>query len=130
MYALKYFISHDCFFKDSERPSKFTVDSSRSRCRVVVSQNRKTVPIFFCVLKFWYKKCVENLVTLSPITSLIQVFGLHSNADISYQINTAKSILDQILAVQPKVSGTTSKGETREAVVAKIAEDMLRKLPR
>jgi hypothetical protein len=60
----------------------------------------------------------------------IQVFGLHSNADISYQINTAKSILDQILAVQPKESGTTSKGETREAVVAKIAEDMLRKLPR
>jgi Dynein heavy chain C-terminal domain len=58
------------------------------------------------------------------------VFGLHSNADISYQINTAKSILDQILAVQPKESGTTSKGETREAVVAKIAEDMLRKLPR
>ncbi len=59
-----------------------------------------------------------------------KVFGLHSNADISYQINTAKSILDQILAVQPKESGTTSKGETREAVVAKIAEDMLRKLPR
>ena len=46
-----------------------------------------------------------------PLQDIPEVFGLHSNADISYQINTAKSILDQILAVQPKESGTTSKGE-------------------
>ncbi len=73
-----------------------------------------------------YNDFINNM----PLQDIPEVFGLHSNADISYQINTAKSILDQILAVQPKESGTTSKGETREAVVAKIAEDMLRKLPR
>ena len=48
------------------------------------------------------------------------MFGLHSNADISYQINTAKAILDQILGVQPKEGGNIAKGETREAVVAKV----------
>ena len=47
------------------------------------------------------------------------------------QINTAKGILDTILSVQPKESGAGGKaGETREAVVFRIADDMLRKLPR
>ena len=48
-----------------------------------------------------------------------------------FQINTAKGILDTILSVQPKESGAGGKaGETREAVVFRIADDMLRKLPR
>ena len=46
------------------------------------------------------------------------------------QINTAKGILDTILSVQPKESSGGKPGETREAIVYKIAEDMLRKLPR
>ena len=31
------------------------------------------------------------------------MFGLHSNADITYQINTAAGILDQILEVKLKM---------------------------
>ena len=50
--------------------------------------------------------------------------------DISYQINTAKGILDTILSVQPKESSGGKPGETREAIVYKISEDMLRKLPK
>ena len=46
------------------------------------------------------------------------------------KINTAKGILDTILSVQPKESSGGKPGETREAIVYKIAEDMLRKLPR
>ena len=103
-----------------------------------------------------------------PLQDIPEVFGLHSNADISYQvssfsfhnyseelqgkrndikcitlylemqntilsslqINTAKGILDTILSVQPKESSGGKPGETREAIVYKIAEDMLRKLPR
>ena len=38
--------------------------------------------------------------------------------------------MDTILSVQPKESTGGKPGETREAIVYKIAEDMLRKLPR
>ena len=65
-----------------------------------------------------------------PLTDVPEVFGLHKNADISYQINTAKGILDEILNIQPKESGGGKPGETREAVVYKLADDMLRKLPK
>ena len=54
------------------------------------------------------------------------MFGLHSNADITYQINTAAGILDQILEVQPKDSAGGGKGESREGTVKRLAEDMLR----
>ena len=73
-----------------------------------------------------YQEFISDL----PNQDFPEVFGLHSNADISYQINTAKSILDQILFVQPKESSGIKSGETREAVVSRIAEDMLKKLPR
>jgi len=47
---------------------------------------------------------------------------------LSYQSNLAKSCLDTILSIQPKDSSGGS-GETREAVVQRLADDMLDKLP-
>ena len=79
-----------------------------------------------CKLIEEYQDFIANL----PSQDFPEVFGLHANADISYQINTAKGILDQILFVQPKESSGAKAGETREAVVSKIADDMVKKLPR
>ncbi|XP_072136268.1 dynein axonemal heavy chain 8-like [Mobula birostris] len=70
---------------------------------------------------------LEYIQTL-PITDTPQVFGLHPNADITYQSNSAAEILNTITNIQPKESGGGG-GETREAIVFKLAESMLKQLP-
>jgi dynein heavy chain len=67
-------------------------------------------------------------ILMLPNTDRPEVFGLHANADITYQTNTAKTVLDTILNIQPKES-SSGTGETRESVVHRIAQDMLDKLP-
>ena len=74
---------------------------------------------------------IEEIMTIiegMPLVDSPEVYGLHSNADITFQTNTAKSILDTIVNIQPKDSGGGA-GETRESVVYRQADEMLEKCP-
>ena len=70
----------------------------------------------------------RNLIEGMPNVDSPQVFGLHSNADITYQTNTATMCLETILNIQPKESGGGG-GESREQVVYRQAQEFLDKLP-
>ncbi|XP_076801600.1 dynein axonemal heavy chain 8-like [Clavelina lepadiformis] len=71
-----------------------------------------------------YRTAIEAL----PGVDSPEVFGLHPNADIAYQTNTANQLFSNIQSIQPKDSGGGS-GETRESVVERLATEMLEKLP-
>ncbi|XP_058453053.1 dynein axonemal heavy chain 8 [Malaya genurostris] len=71
-----------------------------------------------------YMEAIEQMSLIDPP----QVYGLHANADITYQSNTTKEILDTIVSIQPKES-SGGGGETREATVARLVNDMLLKVP-
>ncbi|NWU79189.1 DYH5 protein, partial [Onychorhynchus coronatus] len=63
-----------------------------------------------------------------PVIDTPEVFGLHPNADITYQTNLANETLSTIVSIQPKDS-SSGGGQTREAVVQRLADEMLEKLP-
>ncbi|WAQ93678.1 DYH8-like protein [Mya arenaria] len=67
-------------------------------------------------------------IELLPLVDSPEAFGLHPNADITYQTNMAANILDTTMSIQPKEGGAGA-GESRETVVFRMAEDMLDKLP-
>ncbi|XP_073486924.1 dynein axonemal heavy chain 5-like [Aquarana catesbeiana] len=67
-------------------------------------------------------------IELLPLVDTPEVFGLHPNADITYQTNMANETLSTIVNIQPKDSGGGA-GETRETIVQRLADEMLEKLP-
>lgn len=90
---------------------------------------------------------------LDPIDQMAEVdppqaYGLHSNANITYETNMASDILNTIQSVQPKgksllecakvrntlqniffSDSSVGSGESREVTVARMANDMLQKVP-
>ncbi|KAF6020163.1 DNAH5 [Bugula neritina] len=84
----------------------------------------KGYPIPKCNKIDEYFTAINNL----PLIDTPQAFGLHPNADITYQTKAARDVLDTILSIQPKDSSGGS-GETRESVVYRLCDDMIDKLP-
>ncbi|XP_068255611.1 dynein axonemal heavy chain 8 [Nyctibius grandis] len=109
-------------------------DKHLLNCFARVWFNEKIFDSTFCFYTGYKIPVCETLeqyfeyIQSLPAMDSPKVFGLHPNADITYQSNTAADVLGTITNIQPKESGAGS-GETREAIVYRLAEDMLEKLP-
>ena len=71
-----------------------------------------------------YQKFIETL----PINPNPEVFGLHENADMTYASAETRSLLESLLALQPRTSAGASK--SREDVIRQIAEELSTKVPK
>ncbi|XP_028156116.1 dynein heavy chain 8, axonemal [Ostrinia furnacalis] len=71
-----------------------------------------------------YLEEIDKMKTVDPP----QAYGLHTNADITYQRSITQDLLDTILSIQPKES-SSGGGETREASVYRQSKEMLDKVP-
>ncbi|CAF4432894.1 unnamed protein product, partial [Adineta steineri] len=71
---------------------------------------------------------IFNYIDTIPNYDSGKVFGLSPLANDRYQEDTTRRVLDTILSIQPK-EARGGAGETREAVIYRLATEALEKLP-
>merc|ERR1719498_192653 len=71
-----------------------------------------------------YRSAIE---TIPPVDSPL-IFGLHTNADLTYRLKDASEMLTTIMETQPKDSGSSS-GKSIDEIVKELALDLLTKMP-
>merc|ERR1712139_531646 len=65
--------------------------------------------------------------TIPPVDSPL-IFGLHTNADLTYRLKDASEMLTTIIETQPKDSGS-STGKSVDEIVKELALELLTKMP-
>jgi len=63
-----------------------------------------------------------------PIVDRPEIFGLHQNADISFQQKETGEMLDTIISLQPRTGGGGT-GQTPDEIVGDVCDDLLARLP-
>ncbi|PSC73956.1 flagellar outer dynein arm heavy chain gamma [Micractinium conductrix] len=71
-----------------------------------------------------FRNAIEEL----PANDSPELFGLHSNADLSYRRLQVQDAVELIINTAPRAGGGSS-GQTREEVVDSMAEELLGKMP-
>ncbi|XP_075255484.1 dynein axonemal heavy chain 6-like isoform X3 [Convolutriloba macropyga] len=73
---------------------------------------------------------IQNLIQELPADDLPEIFGMHANAQKSFQIMGCESLVDQMKSLQPRMSsGTISAGQSDESIVLNMVTDMLFRVP-
>ena len=71
-----------------------------------------------------FRAAIERL----PSQDSPEIFGLHSNADLTFRTLQVKSLVETVVSTMPK-SGGGGDGLSPAEIVDKIAEDLLGKVP-
>ena len=71
-----------------------------------------------------YQSYIKSL----PITDTPDIFGMHDNATLQFQMQESKKVVDVVLSIQPQVS-SAGGGKSREDIVAELSQEMEEKMP-
>jgi len=71
-----------------------------------------------------YRQYVDSL----PMNDEPEIFGMHENANLAFQIQETNVLVRSILEVQPRMS-TGGSGKTSDEIVYELADSILGKLP-
>jgi dynein heavy chain len=71
---------------------------------------------------------VRDYVKGLPLTEEPEVFGMHDNANITFQLQEVQKILGTILSLQPRVD-TGGSGKSPEEIVGDLATEIAENLP-
>jgi dynein heavy chain len=59
---------------------------------------------------------VKTYLNNLPLEDDPEVFGLHPNANITFEMKTCREFMDTILLIQPRISGGKAVKSTEEIV--------------
>mmetsp|Transcript_39172 Transcript_39172/g.65698 ORF Transcript_39172/g.65698 Transcript_39172/m.65698 type:complete len:1242 (-) Transcript_39172:75-3800(-) len=76
-----------------------------------------------------YQETIDYLQNL-PLQADPEIFGMHENANLSFQRRETDRILATVLSIQPNVGGGGDGGKTSDEVVAEAAKMMEDKVPK
>jgi dynein heavy chain len=72
--------------------------------------------------------CSYQVQAATDQASVLQVFGLHANADVSYYSSATKELLSNLVDLQPR-TGNATGGISRDEFIAGVARDVAAKIP-
>merc|ERR1711871_1801345 len=72
-----------------------------------------------------YSAYVESL----PYQDDPEAFGMHENANISFQLQESGYMIDTVLSVMPRDSGGGGGGKTADEILSDMTEDLLENMP-
>ena len=75
------------------------------------------------------KNSYSAYVNTFPLIDRPEIFGLHENADITYQTQESLGLLDTIISLQPRTGGGGG-GKTSDEIVGEVADDLASRLPK
>lgn len=76
---------------------------------------------------------VCQLLCVCNSTESPEVFGMHANANIAFQLQESNSLLDAVISIQPRVTsgggGDASGSNSTDAIVAALCGEILKQMP-
>ncbi|CEO98004.1 hypothetical protein PBRA_006118 [Plasmodiophora brassicae] len=74
-------------------------------------------------------RAIRDYIDTFPQADTPEIFGLHSNADLTFGTKQGVYLIATIQETQPKLSGAAGAGKSREEIVKDKADELLKLMP-